>query len=223
MKDLSKIDTTIYLGEFAIHQPVTTFTGLLITLLCLFCYGNLKSQAKLNIVVKYWGYFFLCLAFATFLGACSHALFLVKQGIGYKSFWLPMQLLNGLATYYAMLATRWSVLQQSKEHVQVNWDRYSILLLVLHFPSVFLFQNFLVVVVNTALGLIPVMILHFKDAQNNISSKWIANGILISFLTAFIHLAKIAVNEYFNHLDISHILLLVSAYVIYLGAKKTSV
>ena len=224
MTDLSKIDTTIYLGNFPIHQPVTAFTGILISCACLFFSFQLSSYKKENKIAYYWKVFFFNLTFSTFLGAFTHAFFLLHEGVIYKSLWLPMQVLNGIAIYCAQQATMYSVMQEYKNTTRIFWDRYSKALLIVLIPAVFIFQNFLVSVINSALGLIPVMIMHFSDVnKKDNASKWVASGILISFLTAIIHVGKIGVSKYFNHLDIAHILMIINLSVMYKGVKLKSV
>jgi hypothetical protein len=224
MTDLSKIDTTIYLGNFPIHQPVTAFTGILISCACLFFYVQLSFANKENKIAYYWKIFFINLTISTMLGAFTHAFFLSHEGVMYKTLWLPMQVLNGIAIYCAQQATMYSVMQDYKNTTRILWSRYSKVLLIVLVPAVFIFQNFLVSVINSALGLIPVMLMHFSDTnKKDNASKWIAYGILISFLTAIVHVGKIGVSKYFNHLDIAHILIIINLSVMYKGVKLKSV
>jgi hypothetical protein len=84
-----------------------------------------------------------------------------------------------------------------------------------------LVQNFIVVVINTALGLIPVMVLHLR-LQRSAADKMLAYGIMISFLTVIVHGFKISMHAYFNHNDLAHILIMVSLWFMYKGAKTAS-
>ena len=218
MKDLSKIDTTISLGNLEIHQPVTALTALVIAILCIYFYFTLKNMSNLNKSSNYWMLFFLFLGIATVLGACSHAFYLVPEGWGYKSFWLTAQLFDGFCIYAAQQATLYSALRFSKK-TTVCKISYNAQLLLFNI-SVFVFQNFIVAVIGFAVGLIPVMILHFKSGKNQTPDLWIAYGILISFLTAFVHLFKIGVHIYFNHLDVAHVFAMVNISVMYVGIKQ---
>jgi hypothetical protein len=216
MTDIAKIDTTIYLGGIAIHQPVTAFTDFIVTVLCFYFYKTLKSASGKSIF--YWKYFFLILSIATLFGGCSHAFFTDHTDKGYKFFWLTMQLFNGFAVYAAQQATLNSVLLLSEK--RTLWNKISAVQLLIFIPSVFIFQNFTVVSVDMALGLIPIMIIHFKDSKINPSSLWIAYGILISFLTAAVHFSKFSLHVYFNYLDIAHLLIMINLSVMFLGVKQ---
>jgi hypothetical protein len=221
MTDLAAIDTTIYLNEIAFHQPVTAFTDFTVTLLCFYFYKTLTGDYKKEKSIFYWKYFFLVLSIATLFGGCSHAFFTNHQNVEYKFFWLTMQLFNGFAVYAAQQATLNSVLATSEKrslYTNISWIQ-----LLIFIPSVFIFQNFMVVTIDMALGLIPVMLIHFKNGQLYDSSKWIAYGILISFLTAAVHLFKFSLHIYFNYLDIAHLLIAINLSVMFVGVKQKAI
>ena len=92
------IETSINIGGFVIYEPTTVFTDVVISILCFVFVKNLKANTP---AVKNWKLFFLFFGLGTFVGACSHALFNLHAGIAYKSFWLPMQVLNILSVYFA--------------------------------------------------------------------------------------------------------------------------
>lgn len=210
-------DTTIYIGNIAIHEPTTTFTDYLISLLCFVFFYNLKNNKSVA-SINNWKNFFLFFGVSTIVGGCAHAFFEFHAGLGYKTLWLAMQVLSGFAVYFAQMATFNSVLQNSKN--KNNWRLTYAIQLCVFIAAVFIFQNFLVVVLDNAIGLIPVMVLHFTDPKKIKASKFIAYGILISFLTAFVHVAKLSWNANFNSNDISHILLMVSLSVVFVGVWK---
>lgn len=217
MTDLSTIDTTIHIGSIAVHQPVAVFTDFIITGLCIYFYLQLKGKEG-GRSTKYWAFFFLNLAIATFSGGCAHAFFAIHQGVGFKSFWLTMHLFNGLSLYAAQLATYHSVLHLSE--YKKYWKRLYDLQLFVFIPAVFIFQNFLVVIIALVVGMVPIMILHFLDAKNEKASALVAYGILISFLTAIVHASKFSLHVYFNHLDIAHIFIMINLSVMYVGINR---
>ncbi|HET6226399.1 MAG TPA: hypothetical protein VFF27_08980 [Bacteroidia bacterium] len=207
------IDTTIHIGEVAVHEPMTVFTDFIIAGLALTFYFRLKRETDKTVIN--WRYFFLFMGVSTFVGAFSHALFEVHQGWGYKSFWLPMQLINGLAVYYAQQGTCASVLDGSP--FKKTWALIYKVQLIVFLIAVPVFQNFLVTVIDNALGLIPVMILHYR--YKTAFAKRIANGIAISFLTAAIHINKFSIHTYFNYNDLAHVFIMISLWVLYTGVK----
>jgi hypothetical protein len=218
MTDLSTIDTTIYIGSVAIHQPVTVFTSYLITAMCFYYYWKLKQIKNIEPDRLFWSRFFLYVGSASLVGSCSHAFFALHEGSAYKAFWLPMQVLNIFSVYCGQQATLYSVLQHSpkKKVWKLSYD----IQLIIFVSAVFIFHNFLVVVIDGVLGMIPVMILHFKHSSKQKSYSWIAYGILILFLAAIVNVTKFSIHAYFNHLDIAHLFVMANLAVMYEGVKR---
>ncbi len=218
MIDLTKIDTTIYVSGFAIHQPVTVFTDYLIAIVS-FCFSFLlnTSAFKDEITIN-WKRFFLLLSIASFLGGCSHGFFAIHDGAGYKLFWLPMQALNIIAVYCAQQATLFSTLKNPDKKNFWKWS-YKIQLLIF-FVAVFIFQNFIVVVIDTTIGMLPIMIIHFLEAKKTNSSAWVAYGILVLCFAAVVNATKFSFHVYFNYLDISHILIIIQLSFMFIGINQ---
>jgi len=209
------IDTTIYISSIAIHEPVTAFTDFIITIIAFTCYFRLASYP--GKVVKYWSLFFLLLALSTLVGGCSHAFFAIHEGFGYKSFWLPMQFFNGLAVYYAQQATLISALKDSKQYTA--WKLSYLLQLIVYYIVLIIVQKYIVTIIDNALGLIPIMIVHFSAKEKEPYYKWVGWGICISFITAIVHGAKISLHAYFNYNDIAHVFIMASLVVMYKGIR----
>lgn len=208
-------DTTIFLGDFAIHEPVTAFTDFIITILGFIYYWKLSSTDE---IVKNWRLFFLFISLSTLFGGSSHALFAVHEGWRYKSLWLPMQFVNGLAIYFAQKATFLSVLKNSEK--RNAWKISYLVQLVVYYIVLLIIQKYIVTIIDNAVGLIPIMILHFSAKTKEDYYPYIAYGILISFITAIVHGMKFSLHDYFNYNDIAHIFIMLSLTVMYLGVKK---
>ena len=218
MTDFAKIDTTIYIGNLPIHQPVTAFTDYIIAILCFYFYRNLNRLSTDDISIKHWKHFFLLLSIASFTGGCSHGFFAIHEGFAYKSFWLAMQSFNVLSVFYAQQATLCSALQYSTK--KNYWNLSYKIQLVLFLIAVFVFHNFLVVVIDSTIGLIPIMIIHFMDAKKIKSSVWIAYGIMVLFLAAIVNTTKFSFHVYFNYLDIAHIFIMINLSLIFKGVRE---
>jgi|1185.fasta_scaffold41549_1 hypothetical protein len=207
------IDTTIYIGGFPIHEPTTVFTDYIISGASIVFYFKMKGIKEE--ATHFWSYFFLFMGLSSFVGSFSHALYAVHEGWGYKSFWLSMQVINGIAIYYGQQATRVSVLATSP--AKKTWKLIYMIQLPVFIIAVFLFQNYTVTVIENALGLIPIMILHYKDKRY--FARTIANGIAISFITVIVRLSKFSIHVYFNYNDMAHVFILASLYYMYKGAR----
>jgi hypothetical protein len=221
MANNTLVDTTIYIGNFAIHEPVTSCTDILIALMCLRFFILLNRLPNTTPQKIYWQRFFGIFSLSTVAGACSHAFFAVHEGLGYKAFWLSMQTLNVFFVYSAQLATLNSALAHSAN--KKSWLLSYRIQLVLFTIAVFVFQNFGVPMTDIGIGFIPIMIIHFKDGKKNKESLWIAYGITILFLTGAVNISKLSFHKYFNHLDIAHVLIIVNLILMFVGIKRKAI
>lgn len=214
-------DTTIHIASFAIHEPITTLTDFIISGLCIYFYFKLNKFSNKNTSTTYWKYFYGFMALGSFIGGCSHGLFEIHTGFGYNLFWLSMQVLNMLAIYNMQLATLTSALLNSNK--KLYWKNSYIIQVLLSIIAVFIFQNFLVVVINNAIALIPIMIIHFNASKTNKENLWIAYGIAVLFATAGVNLSKLSLHDYFNHLDLAHVLIMINLYLMFIGVRKKAI
>ncbi|MGQ0827734.1 MAG: DUF6962 family protein [Bacteroidota bacterium] len=214
------VDTTIYIGDIAIHEPVTAFTDYIITVIGFYFYYQLRKKST-NSVILNWSRFFGLLGLSTLLGGCSHAFFAIHEGIPYKTVWLSMQIVNGFAVYFAQQATLNSVLANSN-HAN-KWKVSYIIQLTTFIILILIFQKYLVTIIENIIGLIPVMILHLISKSKKNNYKKIGYGILISFITAIVHGSKFSLHAYFNYNDIAHVFIMISLYVMYLGVKEKAI
>lgn len=206
-------DTTITISGIAVHEPTTVLTDFIIAIIAISFYIKLKKNKDQTTI--YWSFFFLFLGIATFVGAFSHALFSIHEGWAYKSFWLPMQVINGIGIYYAQQATLISVLENSP--AKNKWRMSYIIQLLVFIIALLCIQKYLVSIIENAVALIPIMILHYKDKRP--FAKTIANGIAVSFITAFVHLGKLSLHDYFNYNDLAHVFIMISLYIMYKGVS----
>jgi hypothetical protein len=208
-------DTTIIIGDIAIHEPVTAFTDFIITILAFTFYRKLSAN---NEIVKNWRLFFLFISISTLLGGCSHAFFAVHEGAQYKTVWLGMQFINGFAVYYAQKGTLLSVLKNSKYYNA--WKLSYMIQLIIYFIVLIIVQKYIVTIIDNAIGLIPIMILHFAAKDKKQYYNWVGYGIAVSFITAIVHGAKFSLHAYFNFNDIAHVFIMISLSVIFWGIKQ---
>jgi hypothetical protein len=214
-------DTTIHIASFAIHEPVTTVTDFIISGLCVYFYFQLNPLSNKSSSTTYWKYFYGLMALGSFIGGCAHAFFEIHEGVSYKTFWLSMQVLNMLAMYYMQQATFNSALLDSNK--KLYWKKSYLIQILIAIIAVFVFQNFLVVVINNAITLIPVMIIHFSASKTNKEYLWIAYGITVLFITAGVNLTKLSLHDYFNHLDLAHVLIMINLYIMFIGVRKKAI
>lgn len=209
------IETTLRIGDFIVYEPMTAFTDYIITVMAFIFFLRLSSD---NEVIKNWRLFFLFISLSTLFGGTSHALFKVHEGWQYKSFWLPMQFLNGFAVYFAQRGTLLSVLKDSPR--RKAWQSSYVIQLVVYFIVLIIVQKYIVTIIDNALGLIPIMVLYLRAKNKEEYYDYIGYGILISFITAIVHGIKFSLHPYFNYNDIAHVFIMISLSVMFIGLRK---
>ncbi|MDQ3191792.1 MAG: hypothetical protein M3Q58_09370 [Bacteroidota bacterium] len=195
---------------------MTVLTNIMLALLCFFFVYKLKDG---NSTAGNWKNYFSYMGISTFLGAVVHGFEYYTGPYIQLNLWLFMQILIVSSIYFAETATaKYFIEEQRLKKLKF------ILLAKLSLTAILILimQDFLVVVINIALGLVPVMYVFFHDYKKNQNkgALLIAFGILISFSSAIIFVKKIALSIWFNHNDIGHVITMVSLYLMYEGAMK---
>jgi hypothetical protein len=205
---------------YPIAEPTTALTDFILALLCLLFYFKV-TKSRIEKGINNWRLFFLFMGISTLLGGITHAFLENHESAVYLSFWLTMQLASGLSIYFAQLATIRSI--PNAKIPLYRSEQKSMLLCRIQFlvfaTLVLIFQNFLVVVINSTLGFLMVLYIHALSGKKygNRPAGWIAAGITISFLTAIVYSLKISVNDWFNFKDIAHVIMMVSICFIFYG------
>lgn len=208
--------TNIDLMGLFIYEPVTAITDFFITILCIWVALNLKKIRTSCKSVGMWMLFFILMGLSAFFGGNSHAFSSYLQGTPFKVVWLTMHLMSGLALYFAQTATMEGELKDSSKYklLKVLWK----VQLAVFFILTILFQNFITVKLNIAVGMIFILLINLKTFYNGEKANgFIAAGILVSFLTAAVHTTKISFSQWFNYNDISHVLIMISLYLMFTG------
>ncbi len=211
-------DTFIQFGNVIIHEPVTVFTNIILSCMCLIFFLIISKQKSKKESDFFWSYFFLATSIGSFLGIFTHAFFPSKEGLLYMSIYLPLQVLNISSAYFTQRATIASALAfftYTKTAIRITSIQLALFIL-----AIFIFKDYKVVTIYSALALIPVMIIHFMYAKNDKTYLWIAYGIVVLFLTGIVHATKYSFHRYFNDLDIAHVLLMITFSMFFVGVKR---
>ncbi|MBI4930439.1 MAG: hypothetical protein HY841_06730 [Bacteroidetes bacterium] len=197
---------------------VTAFTDLLLAIFCFWCYKSLSKLRIGNTYITQWRLFFLFLCVSTFLGVVVHGLPWEHTSGYYIITWLIMQCIAGVSLFYAQVAACKEEIADVNKHKL--FFTISLVQLFVFFACVFYFKNFLVVSVNSLVGLVQLVVLYFPTSIRTRKYKaMIFSGFIISFSTIYIHSKKISLASWFNHNDISHMIMLFSLLFIYFGLK----
>jgi len=199
-----------------ITEPFTWLTNWLVATFVL-SYGHFLYRDKLaDATQKYWSFFFVFVGIASLAGGTAHGFInYVGQNFHYAA-WI----FTGMAVFAAELATI-QLIENKKVKSAVRLIIYAQLLIMS--GSVLYLNNFNSVRINSAVGLvgvvIPISVLHYLKHKDR-RSILIILGVLSNLIPGAIHTFKISYNQWFNFNDISHIIMLFCFYILYKGAKQ---
>jgi hypothetical protein len=214
------MDTThIELFGITITEPFTWLTNWTIAAFS-FYFGHMLFHAKSgDKQAKYWSMFFVFMGIASVTGGTAHG-FINYVG---NNFHLAAWIFTGIAVFGAQLSAL-EIVKDARVYSPLKW--FIIIEVLVMFASVIIYQSFESVRINSALGLVgivlPIQLYGYKFLgmrRNGI----IAIGIISNVVPALIAANKYSYNRWFNFNDVSHIFMIGCFYIIYLGAKKIAI
>jgi hypothetical protein len=212
---------TIYIGGLRIDEPITAATNLLFVGICLFAFLNTKEQ-KQFIGPNLYRWFFLAIGLSAFIAAFIGHGFLYYFGFkakiyGWEANVLGVAFAQTAAIYHAKPSIKQSLF---KPLLILNYIQIAGAIVLTY--TIF---SFLVVEIHAAMSLLLIVCvlegIHYKKTKSELS-KYVLIGVGVTVLAVLVHLFKLALSVWFNHLDLSHIVLCGSIYYFYKGVKLYS-
>ncbi len=209
--------TYIFLFGFKFFEPITILTNLSILVFCI--YATLKLHRYKLKTVKLWRNFFLLIGLSSVLGSVAHALHEQLGSNVLNFFVFAMNSVSLIAVYYFYRAA-FNYFHHEKISISYTYN-FIVVLWVLVLLTITYFQNkFLLVKIHAGIVLLYSLMIHVITMQRGYKgSGWIVSGILVSLSSIFIHSLKLSVSDWFNYKDISHLIMLTSCILMYLGVK----
>ncbi len=203
--------TYIEIGGFLIRAPVTAGTNLVLAVQCVVYFRNLRAGPGAR--SRLWGGFFSMMAIATLAGVLKHGF---RHELSETALLLVLWISNitsGIAIYYAQRAT---AVTHAPGHLQHRFDRlFLIQFFVFLASNVALGPQMLLLVVNVAAGLLPVIgVEAMALRRGHPGSGWIVGGLSLSILMGAVYVAGLSIGPWLNHIDITHVLMGVSFWLI---------
>jgi hypothetical protein len=201
-----------------VDEPVTAFTDVLVALIGIIGYLKIKAENNQKHVNLY-SYFFLGTGICTFIaGMVGHA-FLYRfdsdvQGkmVGWST--------GIIGTCFAPFAALYHTKKWLNEKV------FKILLFTCYLEIVisevilFIHPSFLVVVAHTTFGLLLILTILESINYSKTGSKlslYLLYGVGFCVIAVMFHLTKISISRWFNYLDLSHVFMGLSMYIMVKG------
>lgn len=206
--------TSIEILNIRILEPVTLLTDVFTATLSFFLFYKLYQGQKRSHSSKTWSVFFLFFGISTFFSGFAHG-FMDYSG----KLFLYFAWVLGCIGVYAMELSSSSLIKRKKLRILVNYLIF--LKLLITTAIIFFFGNFLAVTLSSALGLLvlklSIRIVNYYRYRESFD-KYIIIGIAVSTAPALIHTLRLSISEWFNHKDLSHLILAISILFFYKGA-----
>lgn len=210
--------TSVVISGLRIDEPVTALTDLLISTVCFVAYRKLSRVNLKGRIYVFLKYYFLTMFLVTLVsGLLGHA-------------------------FYAYFSDKWKILGWMVSMVSITLLEYAsveyvrplignrvakiFLWFVLAVMVVFIYLlvttgQFLYVAVHTAFGMILIVAslhLYVYMKRRSRGSVLFLIAVCLSTFSAIIFMNQWGFGKWFNHLDVSHMFLAVSAHYTYLGS-----
>jgi len=203
--------TWVEIGGLAIRAPVTASTNLVLAVQFVLYFRSLRAGPGAR--AKLWGGFFSMMAISTFAGVLKHGFQHELSETGLLLVLWVTNVAGGIATYYAQSAT---AVTHAPERLRRRFDRvFQIQFLVFLAGNVALGPEILLLVVNIAAGLLPVIVVEVMALRRgHPGSGWVVGGLSLSILTGAVYVLGLSLGPWLNHIDIAHMLMGVSFWLI---------
>ena len=209
---------SVYLFDIRIDEPVTTFTDLVVSAVCFYAFYQLNRIPKKNKVHWNLKYYFLSMALATFIGGVIGHGFLYLFSFAWK---LP----GWLTSMFSIALLERASILYAKPSINPRTGKFfawlNIIELMTFVIITFSTLNFFFVEVHSAYGLL-IIVTSFNFVvyrkRKSEASKLFLYAVGVSAFSALIFMNEIGISTWFNHFDISHILMSISAFIFYKGS-----
>jgi hypothetical protein len=217
---MSEYQPSIYISGLRIDEPITTLTDFLVSVVCLYAFVKLRNHPVKTRTLFFLRYYFLLMCLATFFGGLIGHAFLYALGFAWK---LPGWLISMVSVAFIER----SAIEYARLHIKTFAGNFFSVLNIIELVTIITITmstlNFKWVEFHAGYGLLGVvlpfhvyMFLKTKDK----GSVLMVIAVIVASLAALIFMTKFTIHTWFNHLDFSHVVMAIGAYVFYKAALR---
>lgn len=218
--------TSVECWGLRIDEPVTVVTDLMVSAVCFYAFYQIskhKSKVKLN---QYLRFYFLSMGLATFLGGIIGHGFLYALPFNESLAVSPWKLPGWLVSMFSIALLERASIEYSKPLiVKSSVFRFFAALNIVELTTfviiTFTTLNFFFVEVHSAYGLLIVTSgfngYIYKQTKSR-ASKTALIAVGFSAISALVYMNEWGIHTWFNHFDVSHIFMTLSAWYFYRAA-----
>jgi len=209
-------ETGIDLLQIHLMEPTTVITNLITGGLCLYFFKKLTQQPVQFSLGSNWKFFFFYMGIASIIGAFTHGFKSYFGNDDYYYIWLFMNL-SGIPCSYFLLQANIE-LSKLTDNLKQILKKLSIVLTAALTLLVIGLNDFLLIKINAGFVILLTLYNHLKRYnEGHQGSGFILAGFLLSTLSIVVHTTQFSLSDWFNFKDISHVIMSISLYIIFLG------
>lgn len=220
MTSIPLVQPDLYIFGLRLQEPMTTLTDVLITVVCVYAFMRLRKIESKNKSTQLVQYYFLFMGIGILIGG------LLGHGFKY-AFGDEWKIFGWLTSMVGVFFMERSTIVQVENMFTPKWHQ---LLLRLNFLELAVLMsllistyNFKIVQLHAFIGFIFMvfpfhLFLFFKT--NHAGSRYMILGIGTLVLSLLTFGYPIAPHQWFNHNDLSHVLIAAATYLLMRGALE---
>jgi hypothetical protein len=213
------IQPSVEIFNIRIDEPVTTATDLLLAAICFFAYYRIRQQETMGRVKWYFKYYFLTLGLGAMFGGLFGHAFLYRLSPEWKLVSWVLTLISVAFIAHALLEVAKPLVKPRITRLIIRFNLLVLAVAVFYtlwtlaFSPVKYYTLFGMVVV---VGSLSYFIYQRTSCRGVIK---LMGAVAVGLLSALIFSYELGVSPWFNHNDISHVILSYSAFSMYRGAE----
>jgi MFS family permease len=214
------LNPSIYVFNIRIDEPVTTLTDLMVSAICFYAWFQLRKRSSENKILAMFSWFFILMGIATMIGGLIGHAFLYALSFSWK---LP----GWLVSMMSINLLERAVIRYSdplmKPAFSKFFSRFNVLELLVFASLAFGTLNFQYVEIHSAYGIMVVVfgfaLFNFFKGNRGPVVMNLVGGVIFALLAAVIFTLRLSINEWFNYIDISHLMMAITAIFFYRAAS----
>jgi len=215
-----ELQPSIYILGIRIDEPVTAFTDLIVSAVCLYAFIKLTLRKGHTKTLLYFRFYFLFMSIATLFGGVIGHAFLYTLSFSWK---LP----GWVISMFSVALIERSAIEYARPHIDKRVGMFFLVFNIIELVTILSITmstlNFKWVEFHSGYGLLAIVLpfhayTYYKTKDRGSLTMIVA--VLIASCAAIIFMNKISFHTWFNYLDASHILMSVAAFVFYKGALR---
>ena len=213
-------DYEFIIQGITINEPLGSAMDLLVTIVCLWAFFRLRKEKRNDLAFKYFNFFFLTMAIATFFGGILGHAFIHEINFAWK---LP----GWLTSMFSISLLERASIKHAKKYLHPSVARFyeiaNIVELLIAMIITFSTLDFFWVEMHSGFGLLavilPIQFFTYIKTKNKGSFLFLM-GVGAAIISALFFMNEISYNKLVNYLVFSHFFMAVGSYIFYLASKK---